>query len=58
MYHQIGILTAMSVVQGGSGIHALNPSVYNYLCRTPVSDIIVGIDEVPDLEVRAMLAKV
>lgn len=60
MYHQIGELVAMSVVQGGSGLgaHALSPSVYNYISGKLVSDIIVSVAEVPDPEVRDMLAKV
>ena len=54
MYHQIGELVAMSVVQGGSGLgaHALSPSVYNYISGKLVSDIIVSVAEVPDTEVR------
>ena len=48
----------MSVVQGGSGIHGLSNSVYNYLSGMPVSDIIVSVAEVPDPDVREMLEKV
>ena len=55
MYHQIGQLVAMSVVQGGSGIHGLSNSVYNYLSGMPVSD---SVAEVPDPDVREMLEKV
>jgi len=60
VYHQIGELVAMLVVQGGSGLgaHALSPSVYNYMSGKLVSDIIVSVAEVPDPEVRDMLAKV
>ena len=58
MYHKIGQLVAMSVVQGGSGVHGLSPSVYNYLSGVPVSDIIVSVTEVPDPEVKELLEKV
>ena len=58
LYHKIGQLLAMSVVQGGSGVHALGESVYRYLSATPVSDIIVSITKVPDPEVKKMLEKV
>ena len=58
MYNQIGQLVTMSVVQGGSGIHGLSNSVYNYLSGMPVSDIIVSVAKVPDPDVREMLEKV
>ena len=48
----------MSVVQGGSGVHALCPSVYDYLRGVPVYDITVSVFEVPELAIREMLEKV
>ena len=57
MFHKIGQLTSMSIVQGGSGIHGLSPSVYNYLIGVPVSDIIVSVTKVSDSGAKEVLEK-
>ena len=48
----------MSLVQGGSGLHVLNSTVYSYLSGTELSNIIAIVDDVPDPEVREVLKKV
>ena len=50
---------AMSVVQGGSGLQSLCPSVFSYISGTPMCDIIANIiSEVPDSDVKEGLEKV
>lgn len=49
---------AMALVHGGAAVHLMSPSVYNFLTGMKPSDIIVGLHEVPDTNVREMLQKV
>lgn len=60
VYWQVGELVAISVVQGGSGFHVFNSSVYQYLCRADVTPIIIipPICQVPEVEVREVLEQV
>lgn len=48
----------MATVQGGSGVHIFNHSVYQYIQGMQISDIIVQLDEVPEIEVRAAMHEV
>lgn len=54
MYYRLGQLMAMALVHGGSAVCLLSSSVYGYLCELKPCDIIVGVDEVPDSNVRAI----
>jgi len=58
VYRRLGELVAVSVVQGGSGLHVFNSSVYQYLCGADVTTIIPSICQVPDVEVREVLEQV
>lgn len=49
---------AMALVHGGSAVHLLSPSVFNYLSGLKPCNIIVGIEEVPDDHIRMVLEKV
>ena len=49
---------AMTIVNFGSGYPFLAPSVFSYLCGLPIADIVVGTEEVPDYEIRAVIEKV
>ena len=49
----------MAVGHGVAGFHILSPSVcYNYISGMSVADIIVCVDEVPDIDVRTFVKKV
>ena len=54
----IGQLMVMTIVNCGSGYPFLAPSVFSYLCGLPIADIVVGTEEVPDYEIRAVIEKV
>ena len=49
---------AVSVVQGGSGLHLFNSSVYKYLCGNDASTITPDVAEIPDKEIRNILEQV
>ena len=57
-FFYIGRLMAMTVVNCSSGYPFLAPSVYSYLCDTPLSDIVIADDEVPTIEIRNLMEKV
>lgn len=48
----------MSLVQRGAGCHILSISLYNYVTGMSLSDIIVGVDEVPDFAVKEIIQEV
>jgi len=54
---KLGQLVAMSVVQGGSGLHVLNFSVYDYLFGMELPNIIAQVSDIPDPDVREVLKK-
>lgn len=58
VYRQLGELVAASVVQGGSGLHIFNNSVYEYLCGVALTSIRPSVCEIPDAEVRTILDEV
>ena len=58
IYFRLGQLMAMAFVHGGAAIRIIGPSVSNYLSGIKPSDLIVGIDEVPDGGVCDILWKV
>ena len=49
---------AMALLQGGSSVHLLSPSVYSYLCGMKPHDIIVDITEIPDENIKVIMEKV
>ena len=49
---------AAAVIQGGSGVHLFNSSVYKYICGSDVADIRPFLDEIPDFEVKELLDQV
>ncbi len=56
-FKNIGKITAMSIVQGGSGIPAFHPSVYRYIC----TGTYLGVRDdtaVPNEQVRTLLREV
>ena len=57
-FFYIGRLMAMTVVNCSSGYPFLAPSVYSYLCGTPLSNIVIADDEVPTFEIRNLMEKV
>ena len=58
VFRLLGELTAVSIVQGGSGLHLFNSSVYKYLCGNAVSAITPDVAEIPDKEIRDILEQV
>ncbi len=58
VYFRLGQLMAMALILGGSAVHILSPSVYNYIRGMKPCDIIVGVEEVSCAEVRDVLMKV
>lgn len=58
VYRRLGELVAISVVQGGSGLHVFNSSVYQYLCGADVTTIVPPLSQIPDVEVREVLEQV
>ena len=58
VYFQLGQLIAMALLHGGAGVRILSPSVFNFLSGMKPSDIIVGIDEIADTDVKVILKKV
>ncbi|XP_064389314.1 uncharacterized protein LOC135337323 isoform X2 [Halichondria panicea] len=56
-FKNIGKITAMSIVQGGSGIPAFHPSVYRYIC----TGTYLGVRDdtaVPNEQVRTLLREI
>ena len=49
---------AMALIHGGAGVRILSPSVFNFLSGMKPSEIIVGIDEVADADIKVILKKV
>ena len=58
MYSQLGNLVAMALVHGGGPLCLFSPSVYRYLCGSDPVDIIVGMDEIGEYEVKNILKQV
>ena len=46
------------MVQGGSGLHIVNQSIFKYMCGNNVAAITPDISEIPDKEVRDILVQV
>ena len=49
---------AMALLQGGSSLNILTQSVINYLCGMKPQDIVVGVNEIADVNVKRILEKV
>ena len=58
VYFRLGMLAAMSLVHGGASFKLFSPSIYNFMCGWEASYLIVGIDEVPNSQIREFLKKV
>ncbi len=48
----------MSLVHGGASFRILRENVYQFMSGKDAADMIVGIDEVPDIETRQFLLQV
>ena len=48
----------MSLVHGGATFGLFSPCIYNFLCGMDASDLIAGIDEVPQQEIVQILKQV
>ncbi len=57
-FKNIGKITAMSIVQGGSGIPAFHPSVYRYICTGTYLGVMDDDTAIPDEQVRTLLRDV
>ena len=49
---------AMTIVNCGSGYLFFAPSVYAYLCGSPLDTLEIGDDEIPNYETKKMIEKV
>ena len=58
VYFQLGQLMAMALLHGGAGVHILLPSVFNFYSGMKPSNIIVGMDEIADADIKVILKKV
>jgi hypothetical protein len=54
----LGQLASAALLQGGAGFHIFSTSVWNYLTGMNVSDIVVGEDEISDVQVNIISAEV
>ena len=54
----IGVLTAMSVIQGGPGMPIFSPGIFEYLVTGQYLTRGVCDDDVPDPEVQTLLLEV
>ncbi|CAI8034740.1 G2/M phase-specific E3 ubiquitin-protein ligase [Geodia barretti] len=58
VYRRVGVLMGVSLIQGGSGYPFFAPSTFSYLSGTDVCSILVGCDEIPDIEVKKTLQEI
>ena len=58
MYYRMGQLVCMAFLQGATGFHILSESVYNYIIGMKISDIIVGKNEVADVDAITVMTQV
>ena len=54
----IGVLIAMSLMQGGPGFPVLSPHVYEYMSTQQYLDLNIKDDDIPDPLVRLLLTQV
>ena len=57
-FYNLGRYSAMSIIQGGSGLPFLAELVYNYLCTGECTGLAIQTEEVPDPTVRFVLKRV
>ena len=57
-FKQIGILMAVSLVQGGSGYPFFAPAIFEYLAGTDICAITPSLQDVPSAEVQQLIAEV
>ena len=48
----------MALVHGGASFKLFSPSIYNFMCGMDASNLIAGVDEVPQCDVRETYKKV
>lgn len=58
IYFRLGQLMAMALIHGGAAVRILSPSVFDFLRGMKPGDIIVGIDEVADADIKRIVKKV
>ncbi|KAL5457471.1 hypothetical protein EMCRGX_G034735 [Ephydatia muelleri] len=57
-YYHLGVLVAMSILQGGCGIPCLSSSVYNYIAYGTCTSAGVNSCDIPDLSLRDTVERV
>ena len=55
VYAKLGMLTAMALVHGGSGLNMFCSTIFRFLCGTSAANLIASIAEVPEADVRETL---
>jgi len=58
MYATAGRLTALSLCQGGPGLHCMAEAVYRYMCGLDVKDSLLTVELVADPDIRARIQSV
>jgi len=58
MYRVAGRLTALSLTQGGPGLQCMSEAVYRYWTGLAVSDNLLAVDLVTDVDMRARIEAV
>ena len=51
----MGQLVSMAFLQGASALYIFSSSVYNYISRMKVGDVVVCANEIADPEIRAVV---
>lgn len=57
-YYQLGMLMAMSIVQGGSGFPFLAPPIFQYICGVEIRRISISNEDVPEYDVKKLIEDV
>ena len=52
-YRTAGRLVALSLTQGGPGLHCMAEAVYRYWCGLPVTDDLLDVDMISDVDMKA-----
>ena len=58
MYATAGRLVALSLCQGGRGLHCMAEAVYRYMCGLDIADSQITVDLIADADVRARIQSV
>ena len=57
-FKAVGMLIAMSILQGGPGLPILSHHVYTYMATKKYSNLKIEIKDVPDIGVQKLLNEV